>query len=64
MEAEGLGGGDVVTAPFGDVQVVGVFDGRDDGSGVSGEVADSMAEGRPGLLPQVADEVRGGCRGR
>ena len=32
--------------------------------GVSGEVADSMAEGRPGLLPQVADEVRGGCRGR
>ena len=28
--------------------------------GVSGEVADRLAEGRPGLLPQVADEVAAG----
>ena len=29
MESEGFGGGGVVAAAFGDVQVAGVFDGRD-----------------------------------
>ena len=32
VEAEGFGGGGVVAPAFGDVQVAGVFDGRDDGS--------------------------------
>ena len=31
MEAEGFGGGGVVAPAFGDVQVTGIFDGRDDG---------------------------------
>jgi hypothetical protein len=30
VEAEGFGGGGVVAAAFGDVQVAGVFDGRGD----------------------------------
>ncbi len=32
VEVEGFGGGGVVAAACGDVQVAGVFDGRDDGS--------------------------------
>ena len=35
---EGLGGGGVVAPAFGDVQVAGVFDGRDDGGADGGQV--------------------------
>src|SRR5512142_1529726 len=38
VEAEGFGGGGVVTPAFGDVQVAGVFDGRDDGGADGGQV--------------------------
>ncbi len=38
VEAEGFGGGGVVAAAFGDVQVAGVFDGRDDGGADGGQV--------------------------
>src|SRR5580693_2067773 len=45
VEAEGFGGGAVVASAFGDVQVAGVFDGRDDGSSDGGQV------GRPAAGP-------------
>jgi hypothetical protein len=35
VEAAGAGGGGVVPPTFGDMQVVGVFDGRDDGGAVA-----------------------------
>jgi hypothetical protein len=38
VEAEGFGRGDVVAAAFGDVQVAGVFEGRDDGGADGGQV--------------------------
>ena len=38
VEAEGFGGGGVVAPAFGDVQVAGVFDGRDDGGADGGQV--------------------------
>ena len=38
MESEGFGGSAVVASAFGDVQVAGVFDGRDDGSPDGGQV--------------------------
>src|ERR1700738_977059 len=38
VEVECFGGGGVVTAAFGDVQVAGVFDGRDDGGAEGGQV--------------------------
>ena len=38
VESEGFGGGGVVAAAFGDVQVAGVFDGRDDGGADGGQV--------------------------
>ena len=38
VEAEGFGGGGVVAAAFRDVQVAGVFDGRDDGGADGGQV--------------------------
>src|SRR6266849_3054198 len=38
VEAEAFGGGGVVAAAFGDVQVAGVFDGRDDGGADGGQV--------------------------
>ena len=38
MESEGLGGGGVVAASFGDVQVAGVFDGCGDGGADGGQV--------------------------
>ena len=47
VEAEGLGGGGVVAAAFGDVQVAGVFDGRDDG-GADGGQAGGPAAGTAG----------------
>ena len=45
VEPEGLGGSAVVASAFGDVQVAGVFDGRDDGSPDGGQV------GRPAAGP-------------
>src|SRR5215472_9028767 len=47
VEAEGFGGGGVVAAAFGDVQVAGVFDGRDDGGADGGQV-DRAAAGAAG----------------
>jgi hypothetical protein len=41
VEVESFGGGGVVAPAFGDVQVAGVFDGRDDGG------ADGSQVGRP-----------------
>src|SRR6266567_3954355 len=38
VKVEGFGGGGVVAAAFGDVQVAGVFDGRDDGGADGGQV--------------------------
>ena len=38
VEVEGLGGGGVVAAAFGDVQVAGVFEGRGDGGADGGQV--------------------------
>jgi len=38
VEVEGFGGGGVVAPAFGDVQVAGVFDGRDDGGADGGQV--------------------------
>src|SRR5271170_3980655 len=43
VEAEGFGGGGVVAAAFGDVQVAGVFEGRDDGGADGGKVDGSAA---------------------
>ena len=43
VETEGFGGGAVVAAAFGDVQVASVFDGRDDGSPDGGQVGGSAA---------------------
>ena len=47
LEAEGFGGGGVVAAAFGDVQVAGVFDSRDDGGADGGQV-DGPAAGPAG----------------
>src|SRR5450631_2555893 len=43
METEGFGGGCVVAASFGDVQVAGIFDGRDDRGADGGQVDGSVA---------------------
>src|SRR5690349_8519160 len=43
VETEGFGGGAVVAAAFGDMQVAGVFDGRDDGSPDGGQVGGPAA---------------------
>jgi hypothetical protein len=43
VEAEGFGGGGVVAAAFGDVQVAGVLDGRDDGGADGGQVGGAAA---------------------
>src|SRR5258708_5182164 len=43
VEVEGFGGGGVVAAAFGDVQVAGVFDGRDDGGADGGQVGGPAA---------------------
>src|SRR5487761_989351 len=42
-ESEGLGGGGVVASALGDVQVAGVFDGRDDGGADGGQVGGPAA---------------------
>src|ERR1035441_1344494 len=43
VEVEGFGGGGVVAAAFGDVQLAGVCDGRDDGGADGGQVGGSAA---------------------
>ena len=43
VEAEGFGGGGVVAPAFGDVQVAGVFEGRDDGGADGGQVGGPAA---------------------
>src|SRR5580692_1291318 len=60
VEAEGFGGGGVVAASFGDVQVPGVFEGRDDGGADGGQVGGSAAGAAGGgIFPgrKVADVV-------
>jgi hypothetical protein len=47
VEAESFGRGGVVAAAFGDVQVAGVFEGRDDGGADGGQV-DRAAAGAAG----------------
>jgi len=62
VEAESLGGGGVVAASFGDVQVACVFEGRDDGRPDGGQV-DGAATGAAGggIFPEskVASVLRG-----
>ena len=48
VEAEGFGGGGTVAPAFGDMQVAGVFEGRDDGGADGGQV------GGRGLLGETA----------
>ena len=60
VEAEGFGGGGVVAAAFGDVQVAGVFEGRDDGGADGGQVGGSAAGAAGGGIfaeRKVADVV-------
>jgi hypothetical protein len=62
VEAEGFGGGGVVAAAFGDVQVAGIFEGGDDGGADGGQVGRSAAgpAGR-GIFAEtdVADVLQG-----
>src|SRR6478672_6704567 len=60
VEAEGFGRGGVVAAAFGDVQVAGVFEGRDDGGADGGQVGGPAAGAAGGgIFPErkVADVV-------
>ena len=43
VEVEGFGGGGVVAPAFGNVQVTGIFDGRDDGCANSCQVGGAAA---------------------
>src|ERR1035441_7421549 len=43
VEVEGFGGGGVIAPAFGDVQVAGVFDNRDDGGADGGQVGGPAA---------------------
>ena len=45
VEAEGFGGGGVVAPAFGDVQVAGVFEGREDGGADGGQVGGPQLSG-------------------
>jgi hypothetical protein len=59
VEAEGFGGGGMVTPAFGDVQVAGVFEGRDDDGADGGPVGGPAAVRRDGGYTSGA-----GCRRR
>src|SRR6266478_2334909 len=65
VKAEGFSRGGVVAAAFGDVQVAGVFDGRDDGGADGGQV-NGPAAGTAGrgifAESQVADGHDGAPR--
>src|SRR6266566_4125823 len=43
VEVDGFGGGGVVPPSFGDMQVTGIFDGRDDGGADGGQVGGAAA---------------------
>ena len=62
VKVEGFGWGGVVAPAFGDVQVAGVFDGRDDGGADGGQV-NGPAAGTAGrgifAESQVADLLQG-----
>ena len=45
VQAEGFGGGGVVAPAFGDVQVAGLFEGRDDGGVDGGQVGGPLPSG-------------------
>jgi len=71
VEMEGLGGRGVITPAFGDVQVAGVFDGRDDGGSDGGQVGGPAAGAAGGIVfaerripraPDIAQEFMQ-CRG-
>src|SRR5579859_4771968 len=50
VEAEGFGWGGVVASALGDVQVAGVFDGRDDGGADGGQVGGPAARAAGGCV--------------
>ena len=50
VETERLGGGGVVTPAFGNVQVAGVFDGRDGGGADGGQVGGPVAGTAGGMV--------------
>jgi hypothetical protein len=64
VEAEGLGGGGVVAAALGDVQVAGVLDGRDDGGADGGQVGGPVAGPAGGgvLAERGVPSVLSGCK--
>src|SRR5258708_22542632 len=64
VEVEGFGGGGVVAAAFGDVQVAGVFDGRDDGGADGGQVGGPAAgaAGRGVFAESHVTDVLWGCK--
>src|SRR5215469_3631431 len=65
VEAEGFGGGGVVAPAFGDVQVAGVFEGRDDGGADGGQVGGPLLLGETAgtRAAQVAADARLGETG-
>jgi hypothetical protein len=65
VESDGFGGGAVVAPAFGDVQVAGVFDGRDDGGADGGQVGRPAAGAAGGGVfaeGYVADLLSGSRR--
>ena len=56
VEAKGFGGGGMVAPTFGDVQVAGVFEGRDDGGADGGQVGGPLPFGK------TAGTSGAGCR--
>ena len=60
VEAEGFGGGGRVAPAFGDVQVAGVFEGRDDGGADGGQVGGPQLSGETAgtRAGQVAADAR------
>jgi hypothetical protein len=60
VKVEGLGGSGVVAAAFGDVQVAGVFEGRDDGGADGGQVGGPLPLGETAgtRAAQVAADAR------
>src|SRR5436190_22895357 len=60
VEAEGFGRGGMVAPAFGDVQVAGVFEGRDDGGADGGQVGGPLPLGETAgtRAAQVAADAR------